>query len=973
MKSRFHKVLFVLFTLLVVSPISFGQFTDPRMWSTQIQPTGEYFQIPITHLKYIHPNKSPRVFDTPFGSVTVGISTRVHPSNFTQSEVPIQRSPLDENTMFASSNAVRISPFFISEGVYVTTDGGATWHGSDTCKTTPVTGHGGDPAPAIGPDGRFYMTFLDGGFNGLKAAYSTNGGTSWSSVTTIITGGQDKNHTVVDNRPGSPFNGRVYASWSRFTAASPPIAISYSTNGGVSWSSAQNINTPPSGHYSQGVNGAIGPNGEVYMVWQNPISSGNFTGDQMGFGKSTDGGVTWSVNNNIYDCNGIRGFLFNTSIRVNDFPWMGVDTTSGIRSGWIYVVHAEKNLAPAGSDPDIIMHRSTDGGTTWSAGIRVNQDAPNNGAEQYMPALVVGRDGSVNVVYYDARNLTNDSASVYVARSVDGGDSWTEFEVSDHHFKPKSIPGLAGGYQGDYIGITETNGKLYPYWADDKTGIYQAWVAEVSFGPGCEVDPPTNPVPANGSSDVSVNLAEISWTNGANALNNDLYFGTNPGNLPLVQSGSLSTNWTIPDTLEYSTTYYWQVVENGATCTTTGPFWSFQTESDPNINLSFEDNFDTYTAGQQVACQNPVDWTTWNFTPCDPVTDAFVSTTQKFSAPNSAVIVDDNDLVYAIPDYTTGKFSVSFQMYVQSGFDAYWNCLQHFDGANSVWGFEAYFDGGAGYISAEQNPQAATFSYPFNTWFSNELIVDLDIDQAEYKVNGVSVHTWQWSPGIPNSGGLNQLGGVDLYGYGLLSSGQSRYYVDDFKLTDLLAVPVELTSFTANSNSLGEVVLNWTTATETNNKGFDVERMIDGKFVKVGYVPGFGTTTEPRNYSYTDSKLSQGKHTYRLKQVDFNGTFEYSNQVEIEVSAPVKFALEQNYPNPFNPSTVISYSLPQKELVTIKVIDILGREVATLVNEIKPAGKFEVEFDASSLASGVYVYQIKAGAFATSKKMLLTK
>lgn len=107
-----------------------------------------------------------------------------------------------------------------------------------------------------------------------------------------------------------------------------------------------------------------------------------------------------------------------------------------------------KNLAPAGSDADIILHRSTDGGTTWSSGIRVNQDALNNGKVQYCPALVVGGDGSINVVYYDNRNISTDSATVYLSRSTDGGNTWTDLEVADHHFKPKPIAGLAGGYQG---------------------------------------------------------------------------------------------------------------------------------------------------------------------------------------------------------------------------------------------------------------------------------------------------------------------------------------------------------------------------------------------------------------------------------------------------------------------------------------------------------------------------------------------
>ena len=167
-------------------------------------------------------------------------------------------------------------------------------------------------------------------------------------------------------------------------------------------------------------------------------------------------------------------------------------------------------------------------------------------------------------------------------------------------------------------------------------------------------------------------------------------------------------------------------------------------------------------------------------------------------------------------------------------------------------------------------------------------------------------------------------------------------------------IPVELTSFTVNVSG-NEVTLNWSTATETNNKGFSIERKSNNsEFSDIGFVPGFGTTTEPKSYSYTDSKVSTGKYTYRLKQLDFDGSYEYSQEIEVEVSAPFEFLLEQNYPNPFNPNTVISYQLQISGEVTLSVYDILGNNVATLVNEYKPAGRYESEFNASTLPSGVY-------------------
>ena len=187
-------------------------------------------------------------------------------------------------------------------------------------------------------------------------------------------------------------------------------------------------------------------------------------------------------------------------------------------------------------------------------------------------------------------------------------------------------------------------------------------------------------------------------------------------------------------------------------------------------------------------------------------------------------------------------------------------------------------------------------------------------------------------------------------------------------------VPVELTSFTA-SRSNNKVNLNWTTATELNNHGFEIERSLDNThWATIGFKQGSGTTTHPQQYSYSEDipHLTNPIIYYRLKQVDYNGSFKYTDIVEITV-APTKFSLEQNYPNPFNPSTQINWQSPVGGRQTLKVFDVVGREVATLINDYKEAGNYEVEFDASQLASGVYFYQLKVGSFIENKKMLLLK
>ncbi|RKY91168.1 MAG: peptidase S8 [Ignavibacteriae bacterium] len=199
----------------------------------------------------------------------------------------------------------------------------------------------------------------------------------------------------------------------------------------------------------------------------------------------------------------------------------------------------------------------------------------------------------------------------------------------------------------------------------------------------------------------------------------------------------------------------------------------------------------------------------------------------------------------------------------------------------------------------------------------------------------------------------------------------------------LTLIPVELTSFEGNVVD-GNVQLKWATATETNNLGFNIERRKtsnvkrDNNWKKIGFVEGQGTTTEPQSYSFIDESILSGTYQYRLKQTDYDGSYEYSNIIEVEVGIPTEFSLEQNYPNPFNPTTIIRFSIPAVETghapsVRLIVFDILGNKVATLINEEKEAGIYEVEFDATGITSGIYFYKLQAGNFVETKKMMVIK
>ncbi|MBK9097686.1 MAG: T9SS type A sorting domain-containing protein [bacterium] len=217
---------------------------------------------------------------------------------------------------------------------------------------------------------------------------------------------------------------------------------------------------------------------------------------------------------------------------------------------------------------------------------------------------------------------------------------------------------------------------------------------------------------------------------------------------------------------------------------------------------------------------------------------------------------------------------------------------------------------------------------------------------------------------------VSEVNGAHLAWAATFTGGQDVYY--SF-ITDTTYVPVELISFNAVSNG-NEVILTWSTASELNNQLFEVQRSFEGSdFATIGFVNGKGTTSEKQNYLYKDKILADGKYYYRLKQIDYLGQSDYSEIIEMDIRLFSSYLLEQNFPNPFNPTTTIGYGLKEKSNVKIIVINSIGEEVASLVNEEKESGYHTIEFNAEKLPSGVYFYQLQAGAYVEAKKMILLR
>jgi hypothetical protein len=263
--------------------------------------------------------------------------------------------------------------------------------------------------------------------------------------------------------------------------------------------------------------------------------------------------------------------------------------------------------------------------------------------------------------------------------------------------------------------------------------------------------------------------------------------------------------------------------------------------------------------------------------------------------------------------------------------------------------------------------------------------VGLGFSQAELRFNRTQ---------IPNAG-ITNANTVSVYrrptpgtgAFSILPNAYNASFPDEVRATTtafsefILAsddnqLPVELTEFGFRKVDFG-IELHWKTATELNNSGFEVQRRSENRGASaewqvLGFVRGAGTTTEAQSYSFLD-RTASGKVQYRLKQIDFDGQFEYSNIIEVDAGAPKQFALEQNYPNPFNPTTTISYQLPVASQVSLKVYDVLGREVMTLVNGKQEAGVYNLSLNGATLSSGIYFYRLQSGNFVQTKKMMLVK
>ncbi len=447
-----------------------------------------------------------------------------------QTETPIIVHPLNNHIMLAGSNAIPLAHNFVSLGWYYTTNGGSSWVGGDTLPThSDLTKWMFDPSVAIDLNGNLFVSgvYTTPSFSvrNMVVAKSSDNGSHWSQTTipkTASADKEDKDHMIVDVNSGSPYKNNLYITFLYYTTSPWPTMFCRSSDGGASFSTPVSISGSVTGTKgSVGVMLAVGPFGELYAIWGAFDNLGTAVLPvHLGFSKSTDGGASWDAAKSIRSYN----YAFNSYLNkgghciLDASPIsMGVDRSGGPRQGWIYIVYPE--LTPK---PNVFLIRSSDGGALWSNPNKVNQDTTSN--DHWHPWLSVDPStGFIYVVYYDSRNFpANDSAQVYVSMSTDGGETFKDILVSDQPVLPAPLgfPGGASCYAGDYIGISALNGVVWPSWADNRTGIYQAYtssmvmtsVREARSGvPSSFALQQNYPNPFNPSSKIEFRIAKVSW------------------------------------------------------------------------------------------------------------------------------------------------------------------------------------------------------------------------------------------------------------------------------------------------------------------------------------------------------------------------------------------------------------------------------------------------------------------------------
>lgn len=892
-----------------------------------------------------------------YGIFSVFPDFRIFPTSVNQSEISSSIHISNPNIIFAGANTD------LGQGYYVSTNAGVTWFGNDFLPGSIATST--NPAVLIAPNGNLLFNYFD---NSIVVDRSGNNGQSWFGRVIIPTsGGFEKNHTATDYQSTSPYYQRLYLGYTRWSPPYP-VVIVYSTNFGQSFSYEIQVGSPQANHYEQGINLQTGPGGVVYAIWSTPIINSPYTEDKIGFSKSTNGGVSWSTPTLPITIGGIRGSVLNSGIRVNSFPSMGVDRSGGARNGYIYLCWAQKNLSPAGSDADIIFAYSSNGGTSFSPPVRVNDDALNNGKPQFLPWLTVDQvNGNISIVYYDTRDVANlDSCNTYLAFSPDGGTNWTNFKVSGSPQKPVPLTGYATGYYGDYISVSAHNGNIYPFWTDNRSGKTQIYSTKVTLGPVIvhdslkDTENLTGPYTVNAKllttgSNINSSLTKIIW--GRGGLTDSVALTNSSGN-----------NWT------------GNIPGNGSAA----------------VYRYYIKAVDLLGRISLFPANAPAGYISYNAGP-DAVKPVILHT-QLPDTPKPAWPV----LIKAVVTDNIGVDSVWVKWYINNTSQG----IRHIRLLDTGYTYSAKFISNLNEVNVNDSI--------FYKIYARDVSSNHNVDSTilyKFKLTNIAtifIGTGKLLSSYPYTTFYTDARTQFVYPASeIIAAGGAKGTITRMGFEFASSSPIVMNylnvkmQYTQASSLTGFINNNWYICYVGNytvpstgwqyinfpSPGFFWEG-ISNILVEICYDnSSFGQNSSVYSFSAPGTVWHQHQDlvsgsgcndlnagTVQNARPNISFTINYVVGIkELSTEIPKSFQLHQNYPNPFNPTTKIKFEIPKSGLTKLVVFDILGREISTLVNENLNPGIYETTFNAEYFSSGIYFYRLESENHNITKKLILLK
>jgi len=877
-----------------------------------------------------------------------------------QNEPSVKFSGKYPNVVVAAWRDFRtgVSPAIRRVGYSYSTDGGTTW---STSALLPIVdaSHPRTSDPVVGSDtaGNFYIATIsidNSNSNGEIIVYkSTDGGVTFPVGYIAAAGGnEDKEWITCDLSKGSsPYKNNLYISWTRF-GTPYGIVFSKSTNGGVNWTVPYQINS------AGGVQGscpAVGANGEIYVVWV----GGTASDDIIWFNKSTNGGTSFVGETNI--AQGTSPVIPITSSGVT-FPSVATDISGGPRNGNVYVTWCDAR----NGDADVFMISSTNQGSNWSIPKRVNDDPIGNGKLQCWPWIAVNENGNIAILYFDSRNTTSNSIiEAWVGRSTDGGVTFINERLS-------SIPTTTNYPNtdvrfGDYINVDYRGSRIVPVWTDERAGGYnmEIYTSVIDLGPFFTHIPLGNTEQTTGVRPVNCTITPAGAP--IDPARTKLYFTKNPSVFTdsLLMTNSGGNNWTANITMSGSGTYRYFMATadlNGKTgyAPSQGAWYSFTASSDTI---------------------KPV------------ITHTPIGNTPKTLWPISVTaIVTDNVGVDSVwvrwyKNNTSSGYK-QFKLNATGGnnFTAPFNSLN----SEVNIGDSIYYRIIARDISANHNSDS-TALYNFKIINLVNACVGIGTSSSNYPF------TTYWEDGktdmLYTASEITAQGGAPAYitkiGFNVITADPAP--MNGFKVKLQNTALTTLTGFTSTGWTLsydgvytipgtGLQYITLTTPFYWNGTSNLLIEICYNNNAYTYYSPVNASSISGMTWGqYTDLPTGDGCVAFTAgtaQAIRPNICLTMTPMSSVQNNAgviPGKYSLAQNYPNPFNPVTKISFDIPKQGLVNLKVYDVLGREVRVLVNEVKAAGSYSIDFNATEFASGVYFYRIESNGFTDVKRMILIK